>query len=41
MFAGFFIGIKTPFYAPIRNKKGCNSVRTKWIILRAELLIIN
>jgi len=29
-FAGFFIGIKTPFYAPNRNKNERNSVRTLW-----------
>jgi hypothetical protein len=30
MFAGFFVDIKTPYYAPKRNKNERNSVRTKW-----------
>ncbi|MDB5147929.1 MAG: hypothetical protein JWQ57_1949 [Mucilaginibacter sp.] len=30
MIAGFFVYIKTPFYAPNCNKKDANSVRTKW-----------
>ncbi len=31
MFAGFFVGIKTPYYALKRNKNERNSVRTTWL----------